>query len=161
MLPSHLPVDSAASTGILYFVREFMQKRILAWEKVWNSTARPLDLNHRLAWIQPHLAILQPQHQIVSLEGWELGYFFRGWMMDRFAADEARPVGLFLVLAILAMPIAAVPCTSSAAVVLALLFWCMCVTGGFQMPALRMGARAYPREQTGLVGGTHPGRGRP
>jgi MFS family permease len=33
----------------------------------------------------------------------------------------------------------------------------MFVTGGFQMVALRAGARAYPREKTALAGGTASG----
>jgi MFS transporter, ACS family, hexuronate transporter len=88
--------------------------------------------------------------------GWELGYFFWGWAADRFA-DHERPVRMFLLLAICAVPVAAIPYTSSSAAVLALFFWSMFITGGFQMLALRTGARAYPRERTALVGGTASG----
>jgi hypothetical protein len=55
------------------------------------------------------------------------------------------------------VPVAAIPYTASSAAVLALLFWSMFITGGFQMLALRTGARAYPRERTALVGGTASG----
>ncbi len=89
--------------------------------------------------------------------GWELGYFFWGWAADRFAPDAARPVRLFAVLAISAIPIAAVPWATSRLLVLLLFFWSMFITGGFQMLALRTGARAYPREKTALVGGTASG----
>ncbi|HUI77489.1 MAG TPA: MFS transporter [Bryobacteraceae bacterium] len=89
--------------------------------------------------------------------GWELGYFFWGWAADRFAADQERPVKMFFVLAIAAIPVAAVPWSNSAAIVLLLFFWSMFITGGFQMLALRTGARAYPREQTALSGGTASG----
>jgi len=89
--------------------------------------------------------------------GWELGYFFWGWAADRFAADQARPVRLFFLLALSTLSIAAVPWTASRAGVLLLFFWSMFVTGGFQMLALRTGARAYPREKTALVGGTASG----
>jgi ACS family hexuronate transporter-like MFS transporter len=88
--------------------------------------------------------------------GWELGYFFWGWAADRFANVD-RPVGMFLLLAICAVPVAVIPYTASEAAVLALLFWSMFVTGGFQMVALRTGARAYPRERTALVGGIASG----
>ncbi|PWU09156.1 MAG: hypothetical protein C5B51_06670 [Terriglobia bacterium] len=88
--------------------------------------------------------------------GWELGYFFWGWAADRFANQE-RPVRMFFLLAFCTIPIAAVPWTGSRAGVLLLFFWSMFVTGGFQMLALRTGARAYPRERTALVGGTASG----
>jgi ACS family hexuronate transporter-like MFS transporter len=89
--------------------------------------------------------------------GWELGYFFWGWAADRFAPDQARPVRMFFVLAISAIPIAAVSWSNSGAIVLLLFFWSMFITGGFQMLALRTGARAYPRERTALAGGTASG----
>jgi MFS transporter, ACS family, hexuronate transporter len=89
--------------------------------------------------------------------GWELGYFFWGWAADRFAASQARPIRMFFLLAFATIPIAAVPWTASRAGVLLLFFWSMFITGGFQMLALRTGARAYPREKTALVGGTASG----
>jgi len=89
--------------------------------------------------------------------GWELGYFFWGWVMDRFAADQERPAWMFVLLAALAIPVAAVPWAGSAPMVLALFFWSMFITGGFQMLALRTGARAYPRDKTALVAGTASG----
>jgi predicted MFS family arabinose efflux permease len=64
---------------------------------------------------------------------------------------------MFLLLALCAIPVAAIPYTASSAAVLALFFWSMFITGGFQMLALRTGARAYPRERTALVGGTASG----
>ncbi len=89
--------------------------------------------------------------------GWELGYFFWGWAADRFAPNHRRPVGMFFLLAIGCVPIAAVPWSDSPVLVLLLFFWSMFVTGGFQMVALRAGARAYPREKTALAGGTASG----
>jgi MFS transporter, ACS family, hexuronate transporter len=88
--------------------------------------------------------------------GWELGYFFWGWALDRFARGT-RPVGMFFLLAICALPLAAIPHTASGAAVLALFFWSMFITGGFQMVALRTGARSYPEEQTALAGGIASG----
>lgn len=89
--------------------------------------------------------------------GWELGYFFWGWAADRFAPNSQRPAGMFFLLAVCCLPIAAVPWSASPAVVLLLFFWSMFVTGGFQMVALRTGARTYPREKTALAGGTASG----
>jgi ACS family hexuronate transporter-like MFS transporter len=89
--------------------------------------------------------------------GWEIGYFFWGWVFDRFAADEDRPVFKFFLLAVLMLPFGFTALISSTAGVLALLFWCMFVTGGFQMLGLRTGARAYPGGQTASVAGVASG----
>ncbi len=38
--------------------------------------------------------------------GWEAGYFFWGWVADRFAANDKRPVRIFVLLTILSLPTA-------------------------------------------------------
>ncbi len=89
--------------------------------------------------------------------GWEIGYFFWGWVADRFAAGNPRPVGIFLLLALLAVPFAAVPLVATAAAALALFFWTMFVAAGFLVLSLRAAALSYPREQTALVAGIGAG----
>jgi ACS family hexuronate transporter-like MFS transporter len=89
--------------------------------------------------------------------GWEIGYFVWGWIFDRFAAAEDRPVFMFFLLAVLMLPVGFTGLIPSSAGVLALLFWCMFVTGGFQMLGLRTGARAYPDGRTASVAGVASG----
>lgn len=89
--------------------------------------------------------------------GWELGYFAWGWVFDRFAADKDRPTFLFVLLAMLALPFAFTSHATSSATVLALLFWSMFVTGGFQMLGLRTGARAYSSDRMASVAGVASG----
>jgi ACS family hexuronate transporter-like MFS transporter len=89
--------------------------------------------------------------------GWEIGYFFWGWVADRFAASAARPVGFFVLLALLGLPLAGVTWAASAALVLGVFFWTMFVAGGYVVFALRTAALAYPREQTALVAGIGAG----
>jgi ACS family hexuronate transporter-like MFS transporter len=89
--------------------------------------------------------------------GWEMGYFLWGWIFDRYAAAENRPVAMFVLLALLAIPFGMTGYTSSSAVVLALFFWCMFITGGFQMLGLRTGALAYPGDRTASVAGVASG----
>ncbi len=89
--------------------------------------------------------------------GWEIGYFFWGWIADRFAPNEARPVRLFVILAIGGIPLCAVTATQSIAVTLSIFFWAMFVAAGFLVISLRSGARTYPREQTALVAGIGAG----
>ena len=88
--------------------------------------------------------------------GWEAGYFFWGWVADRFAAAE-RPAGWFALLAALGLPLAIAAQLTSTSAVLALLFWSMFVAGGFVVLSLRVAALEYPREQTALVAGIGAG----
>jgi ACS family hexuronate transporter-like MFS transporter len=89
--------------------------------------------------------------------GWEIGYFVWGWIFDRFAAGEDRPVVMFVLLGVLMIPVGFIGAMSSSAGVLALFFWCMFVTGGFQMLGLRTGARAYPGARMASVAGVASG----
>jgi ACS family hexuronate transporter-like MFS transporter len=89
--------------------------------------------------------------------GWEIGYFVWGWIFDRFAADQDRPVFMFVLLGVLMIPFGFMGLVSSTAAVLALFFWCMFVTGGFQMLGLRTGARAYPGARIASVAGVASG----
>ena len=89
--------------------------------------------------------------------GWEIGYFVWGWIFDRFAADNDRPVFMFFLLAVLMVPFGFTTLITSTAGVLALFFWCMFMTGGFQMLGLRTGARAYPGARTASVAGVASG----
>lgn len=89
--------------------------------------------------------------------GWEIGYFTWGWLVDRFVGANPRPSWLFAALAVMGLPLLGVPLTRNSALVLALMFWSMFVASGFVVIALRTGALAYPREQTGLVAGIGAG----
>jgi len=89
--------------------------------------------------------------------GWEIGYFVWGWVFDRFAPDQDRPVFMFFLLAVLMIPFGFTAGISSSAGALALFFWCMFVTGGFQMLGLRTGARAYPGARVASVAGVASG----
>jgi len=89
--------------------------------------------------------------------GWEVGYFFWGWIFDRYAAEKNRPVAMFVLLALLAIPFGMTGWISSSALVLASFFLCMFVTGGFQLLSLRTVARAYPSDRTASVAGVASG----
>jgi MFS transporter, ACS family, hexuronate transporter len=89
--------------------------------------------------------------------GWELGYLFWGWLGDRFVGTNPRPSWLLFALAVLGLPLLAVPLSSSSKLVLGLMSWSMFVAAGFVVIALRTSARTYPRERTGLVAGMAEG----
>jgi predicted MFS family arabinose efflux permease len=84
---------------------------------------------------------------------WELGYYFWGWFGDRFVRENPRPTRLYIVLTILALISALIPRVDSWPVVLALFSWAMFIAVGFIVMSLHLGARAYARNQTGMVAG--------
>ncbi|HPT25743.1 MAG TPA: MFS transporter [Bryobacteraceae bacterium] len=89
--------------------------------------------------------------------GWEIGYFFWGWVADRRSATAARPVGLVVLLAIMGLPVAAIPAITSASAALAVFCWSMFTASGFIVISLRAAAQAYPSDQTALVAGIGAG----
>jgi len=92
--------------------------------------------------------------------GWEAGYFFWGWVADRYLAprpDRRKSAHIFVLLTILALPSMLVTLTNSLAVVLALLFWSTFIADGFVVTSLRVGMRIYPSDRTAMVAGIGSG----
>jgi len=87
--------------------------------------------------------------------GWEVGYFFWGWIADKAVTENAGRA-LFLLLAVLSLPQALIPVTHSPALALALFFWAMFAAGGFVVLCMRDGTRDYP-QQAALVAGIASG----
>jgi ACS family hexuronate transporter-like MFS transporter len=88
---------------------------------------------------------------------WELGYYFWGWVGDRFVRDDPRPTRLYILLTILALAPAFLTQFHSWPVVLAFFSWAMFIAVGFIVMSLHLGARAYRRDQTGMVAGVGSG----
>jgi ACS family hexuronate transporter-like MFS transporter len=88
---------------------------------------------------------------------WEFGYYFWGWISDRWVRDNIRPVPLYLLLTILALVPCGVTRTSSWALALAQFSWAMFIAVGFIVVSLHVAARMYPREETGKVAGIGSG----
>src|SRR5262249_43578954 len=92
--------------------------------------------------------------------GWEAGYFFWGWIADRYLAhmpNRTKPGRLFVLLTFLALPSVLVTQSHSLPVVLALLFWATFIADGFVVISLRVGMRIYPSDRTAMVGGIGSG----
>ena len=93
--------------------------------------------------------------------GWELGYFFWGWSVDR--AVRARPDDprtfrrLFAGLAALSLPLAAAAHTRSLAAVLALLFAGMFVAAGFVIVSLTETTRRHSEDHGAYLAGLGAG----
>jgi MFS transporter, ACS family, hexuronate transporter len=88
---------------------------------------------------------------------WELGYYFWGWIADRYVREDPRPVRLYILLTALAVPLSFVTKTASWIAALAFFSWAMFIAVGFIVTSLHLSARAYPREETGMVAGIGSG----
>jgi MFS transporter, ACS family, aldohexuronate transporter len=85
--------------------------------------------------------------------GLEAGYFFWGWVADRYERASPRPVWLLFLMASLVLPLAAVHLFDSATIALALLTLSLFASGGLVVVALRTGALAYPGDQRSMAAG--------
>jgi ACS family hexuronate transporter-like MFS transporter len=88
---------------------------------------------------------------------WGIGYFFWGWAADRFAANNPRPVGMFLLLTIASVTLGVTTWTTSVPLAIALISFSTFIGGGFQMVALKVGSYAFPREQAAMMSGIASG----
>jgi MFS transporter, ACS family, aldohexuronate transporter len=88
---------------------------------------------------------------------WGIGYFFWGWIVDRYANDNRRPVGLFVLLTVCALLLGFTTWTTSIAITMAIMSWATFIGGGFQMVALKAASFSFPREQAGMMTGIASG----
>jgi MFS transporter, ACS family, hexuronate transporter len=88
---------------------------------------------------------------------WGAGYFFWGWIADRYAQDNRRPVGLFLLLTVCALVLGLTTLTTSIAITMAIMSWATFIGGGFQMVALKAASYSFPREQAAMMTGIASG----
>ena len=88
---------------------------------------------------------------------WGVGYFFWGWIADRYAQDNRRPAGLFVLLTACALILGATTWTRSLPLTMFLMSWANFIGGGFQMVALKVGSYSFPREQAATMTGIASG----
>jgi ACS family hexuronate transporter-like MFS transporter len=88
---------------------------------------------------------------------WGLGYFVGGWAADKFAADNKRPVGMFTLLTICALPFGITASLASVPAAITLMSWACFIGGAFQMLAMKVGSYAFPREQAAMMSGIASG----
>lgn len=89
--------------------------------------------------------------------GWEIGYFFWGWLADRGAARlggrAALLKRLLAAVAVLALPLAAVPWTASLPVAMAGFFLAMFSAAGFIILSIAHATDLYSSRYAGLISG--------
>lgn len=92
--------------------------------------------------------------------GWELGYFFWGWVIDRFAGAGSSVLAmrrLFLGAMLLSLPLAAVPFIGSFAGALALMFVAMFMSAAFIIGAVAYATSHYSTTHSGWIAGIGAG----
>lgn len=112
-----------------------------------------LYLNAGLGLSQQDLTWLLP----IPSFAWGIGYFFWGWAADRYAANNRRPIGMFLFLTACSLVLGAITWTTSIPITIAIASWATFIGGGFQMVALKVGSYSFPREQAAMMTGIASG----
>lgn len=90
--------------------------------------------------------------------GWEIGYFFWGWVADRFGplrGTQSRV--LFTLLAALSLPLALVPRISNEWLFMLALLFSMFVAAGFIMLSISYATEAFSTDASGLIAGAGAG----
>jgi ACS family hexuronate transporter-like MFS transporter len=85
--------------------------------------------------------------------GLEAGFFFWGWISDRYFPSHPRPRGLFLVMALLCVPVALITWFNTPAMAIALMTSTLFASAGLVVVTLRTGALAYPPHQRSMAAG--------
>jgi ACS family hexuronate transporter-like MFS transporter len=86
--------------------------------------------------------------------GWEVGYFFWGWVADR---RRGRFGPVFLSLAVLSLPLVLAPRMPSLPIVMASFFFAMFIGAGFIILSIAYGTEVFPPSQSGLIAGAGAG----
>jgi MFS transporter, ACS family, hexuronate transporter len=93
--------------------------------------------------------------------GWEVGYFFWGWIVDRMTASGIPKMTtvrrLMLSAVFLSLPLAAVPWMGPTWLVLLEMFFAMFVIVGFVVPSVAYATHVYAAEHSGLIAGIGAG----
>ncbi len=86
--------------------------------------------------------------------GWEIGYFFWGWAMDRFSGAMRQQ---FLALMLLSLPLALIPHVHSYGLTLSMMFFAMFVTSGFIIGAVAYATHNFSVDHAGFIAGLGAG----
>jgi len=92
--------------------------------------------------------------------GWEVGYFFWGWVTDRFARAGASAPALrrqFLLLMWLSLPLALVPRVASFPLAMVMLFFAMFIAAGFIIGSIAYATSRFSENHGGLIAGLGAG----
>lgn len=92
--------------------------------------------------------------------GWEIGYFFWGWVTDRFAGAGGSMPAMrrqFRLLMLLSLPLLLIPRVSSFGLTLGMMFFAMFVTAGFIIGAVAYATSHFSTDHAGFIAGLGAG----
>jgi MFS transporter, ACS family, hexuronate transporter len=90
--------------------------------------------------------------------GWEVGYFFWGWVSDRFQSVASQQRGwVFGALGLLSLALAGAPYLSSVPLVMAAMFFAMFLASGFVILSIAYATGVFGTGSSGLIAGTGAG----
>jgi ACS family hexuronate transporter-like MFS transporter len=90
--------------------------------------------------------------------GWEVGYYVWGWIVDRTGMKQTgRFGGLFLMLALLSLPLALATHIPSAVGTMVLMSFAMFIAAGFIIGTVAYGTATFTSEHSGLLAGLSAG----
>lgn len=87
--------------------------------------------------------------------GWECGYFFWGWLLDRMGPGSVRRI--LRISMWLSLPLIVAPYGASLPLLMFQFFFAMFVTSGFIIPSITHATRIVPAASTSLVAGLSAG----
>jgi ACS family hexuronate transporter-like MFS transporter len=93
--------------------------------------------------------------------GWEIGYFFWGWLLDRLPRSHEGRIGglrrLLTAATLLSLPLALAPWVHSLPLVMCQMFLAMFVAGGFIILTVGYATHVYSTAHSGLIAGLGAG----
>jgi ACS family hexuronate transporter-like MFS transporter len=143
----------------------FSDVRFGAFVALYALGALPLGFVLYASPIYLHQALHQSQAQLGHLLwipplGWEVGYFFWGWLADRLTRSrdpkDAHRL-LVVALALLGSALLSTPWLPSLALVMAELFLAMFVAAGFVIVGISYATHAFSTRQSGFIAGVGAG----
>jgi ACS family hexuronate transporter-like MFS transporter len=153
--------DTARATAAL-----FTEPRIWSFILAYGLGATPLGFVNYAAAIYLSQAMGKDQAFLgkvlwIPPLGWEVGYFFWGWLVDRMTAagiPRMTTVRRLMFLSMfLSLPLAAAPWMTQTWLVLLEMFFAMFVIVGFVVPSVSYATHVYGAERSGLLAGIGAG----
>jgi MFS transporter, ACS family, hexuronate transporter len=161
------PIHAGASPTRAQAAPRFTDRRLWGFMLAYAFGALPIGFVLYQAAIYLNQAWGMSQAEVgkvlwIPPVGWELGYFFWGWLCDRMcrraSANPLRALRRLMAAAmLLGLPLALAPWTHSFGLVLGELFLAMFVAGGFIILAMAYATRTFSGAHSGLIAGLGAG----
>ncbi len=162
LLSSRRPELRAPARGAAYDGPRFGDRRLWSFMALYALGASPLAIVLYAAPLYLHQALHQSQAWMgrwlwLPPLGWEIGYFFWGWRVDRDGRPGRSPARRVLLLTLAYFPLLVTPWLGDVALVLAALTWSMFVAAGFIITGIAYATRSFGTNQSALLAGIGAG----